>query len=123
MSAYVGSAYASGDYMDSYFSVSPAQALASGLNEFDADAGFKHVGVDLGLDYRLTQRVTLKTQAGYGALLGDEPTARSPNRATSSRVASASATPSDAPMISDPPRRVRRGDGLRTARSRPPVPC
>lgn len=71
VSAYVGSAYASDDYMDSYFSVSPAQALASGLTAFDADSGFKHIGVDLGLDYRLTQRITLKTKAGFARLLGD----------------------------------------------------
>lgn len=72
-SAYVGGTYASEEYMDAYFSVTPVQSAAStaGLGVFDASAGFKDVGLDLGLDYRLTQRVTLKTKAGYSRLLDD----------------------------------------------------
>jgi outer membrane scaffolding protein for murein synthesis (MipA/OmpV family) len=73
LSAYVNSSYASEDYMDTYFSVSPAQSAASlaGLAAFDAGAGIKDVGVDLGLDYRLSERVTLTTRAGYARLLDD----------------------------------------------------
>ena len=70
-SAYVGSTYASADYMDAYFSVTPAQSAASGLAVYDASSGIKNVGLDLGLDYRMTDRVTLKSKAGYYRLLGD----------------------------------------------------
>lgn len=72
-SAYLNSSYASDDYMDAYFSISPAQAGLStaGLGIYDAGAGFKDVGIDLGLDYRVTDRVTLRTRAGYSRLLQD----------------------------------------------------
>ncbi len=39
----VSSTYGSEDYMDTYFSVTPAGALASGLPAFSADAGFRDV--------------------------------------------------------------------------------
>lgn len=71
MSTYVNGAYASDDYMDTYFSVSPVQSAASGLGIYNAGAGFKDVGVDIGFDYRLSDRVTLTTKAGYARLLGD----------------------------------------------------
>ncbi|MDP3897450.1 MAG: MipA/OmpV family protein [Mesorhizobium sp.] len=73
LSAYLGGSYASEDYMDSYFSVTPAQAALSGagLGVFDAAGGFKDVGLDLGLDYRLTDRLTLQSKAGYARLLND----------------------------------------------------
>ncbi|MCV0396288.1 MAG: MipA/OmpV family protein [Rhizobiaceae bacterium] len=73
VSAYLNGSYASEGYMDAYFSVTPAQAAASaaGLGVFDAGAGFKDVGVDLGFDYRLSERMTLKTKAGYSRLLND----------------------------------------------------
>lgn len=72
-SAYLNSSYASADYMSTYFGISPAQAAAStaGLGVYDAGAGFKDVGIDLGLDYRLTDRLTLRSRAGYSRLLGD----------------------------------------------------
>lgn len=71
LSAYLGGSYASEDYMDAYFSVTPAQAAASGLGIYDADAGFKDIGIDIGLDYQLTDRVTVRTKAGYARLLQD----------------------------------------------------
>lgn len=73
VSAYLNGSYASEDYMDAYFSVTPAQSAASaaGLGVFDAGSGFKDVGIDLGFDYRLTERMTLRTKAGYSRLLND----------------------------------------------------
>ncbi|TWG99360.1 outer membrane scaffolding protein for murein synthesis (MipA/OmpV family) [Mesorhizobium sp. J18] len=71
MSTYLNSSYASKDYMDAYFSVSPAQSANSGLGIYDAGAGFKDIGLDIGFDYRLTERVTMTTKAGYSRLLGD----------------------------------------------------
>lgn len=71
--AYVSTAYGSDDYMDAYFSVTPAQAAASAasLPSFDADAGFKNVSLELGADYRLTDRWTVTSKLGYSRLLGD----------------------------------------------------
>lgn len=39
--------YADNNYMDTYFSIDAGDAAASGLDEFDADEGFKDVGVTL----------------------------------------------------------------------------
>jgi outer membrane protein len=47
----VSSTYANGDYMDTYFGIGAGDSLASGLDEFDADAGFKDVGVTLNLQH------------------------------------------------------------------------
>lgn len=49
------STYASEDYMDSYFSVSPGESARSGLSTFSASDGFKDVGVAGSLSYGLTQ--------------------------------------------------------------------
>lgn len=71
--AYLSTAYASAEYMESYFSITPAQAAgsAAGLAAFDADAGFKNVSLDIGADYKLTERWTLTSKLGYSHLLGD----------------------------------------------------
>lgn len=73
VSAYLNTSYASEDYMDAYFSVTPGQSAASaaGLAVFDAGSGLKDVGLDLGLDYKLSERMTLTTRAGYSRLLND----------------------------------------------------
>lgn len=71
--AYLSTAYASEDYMNSYFSVSPAQSAASGgrLASYNAGAGFKNISLELGADYKLTERWTLKSKVGYSHLIGD----------------------------------------------------
>lgn len=71
--AYLSTAYASDDYMDAYFSVTPAQAAlsAASLPAFDADAGFKNASLELGADYKLTDRWTATSKIGYSYLLGD----------------------------------------------------
>jgi len=73
LTATLSSAYASDDYMDTYFSITPAQAAAStaGLAAYDADGGFKNVALDLSFDYRFTERATLTTSVGYSRLIGD----------------------------------------------------
>jgi outer membrane protein len=43
--------YASEDYMSDYFGIDADDAARSGLDQFDADAGFKDVGVDLVLGF------------------------------------------------------------------------
>ncbi len=68
--AYLSTAYASDDYMDAYFSVTPGQSATSGLAVYDADAGFKNIAFDVGADYALTERWTLTSKLGYSHLLG-----------------------------------------------------
>jgi outer membrane protein len=69
----LSTAYASEDYMDTYFSISPAQAASSveNLPAFEAADGFKNVGIDVALDYRFTERATFTASAGYSRLIGD----------------------------------------------------
>lgn len=65
--------YASIDYMDAHFSVSPVQAAASeaGLPAYDADASFKNISLELGADYKVADRWTVTSKLGYSLLLGD----------------------------------------------------
>ena len=65
--------YASNDYMDAHFSVSPVQAAASeaGLPAYDADASFKNISLELGADYKVADRWTVTSKLGYSLLLGD----------------------------------------------------
>ncbi|MGI8943005.1 MAG: MipA/OmpV family protein [Qipengyuania sp.] len=72
----VGTNHVSGDYADYYYSVTPAQSLASGLPAFDAGSGFKDVGINLFLGFDLDGDATngglaLIGIAGYSRLLGD----------------------------------------------------
>jgi outer membrane scaffolding protein for murein synthesis (MipA/OmpV family) len=63
--------WASEDYMETYFGISPQQSARSGLEAFDADAGFKDVAVTLGLDYMVTESIGLSGRAQYKRLLND----------------------------------------------------
>jgi len=63
--------YASDEYAATYFSVTPAGALASGLPVFNADGGFKDVGATLTARYGLSDRWSLVAFGGYRRLLGD----------------------------------------------------
>lgn len=63
--------FASKDYMETYFSVSPIQAAATGLQPFDADAGIKSLGVETSLRYALDNNWSVVGRAGYFGLLGD----------------------------------------------------
>lgn len=63
--------WASSDYMETYFGISPRQSARSGLQRYEADAGFKDVAVTLGLDYMFTESLGLSGRAQYKRLLGD----------------------------------------------------
>lgn len=63
--------YASHNYMDTYFGVSGADARRSGLDRYDASAGLKDVGLELGLTYELTEQWSLSAIGRYARLLGD----------------------------------------------------
>lgn len=67
----LGATYASDDYADTYFSVSPAGSLTSGLPSFTAKGGLKDAGGQLTATYRLGDNWGVAANASYRRLLGD----------------------------------------------------
>ncbi|MDX2158154.1 MAG: MipA/OmpV family protein [Hyphomicrobiaceae bacterium] len=69
----LGASYADDSYMNAYFSVTPAQAIASvaGLPVFDADAGVKDVFLGISAAIPLADAWTLRIGARYAHLVGD----------------------------------------------------
>jgi len=63
--------YATDDYAETYFSVNARNVGTSGLANFDADGGFKDIGVGVSANYALNDRWGLVGIAGYNRLLGD----------------------------------------------------
>jgi outer membrane protein len=63
--------WANNKYMDSYFTVNAAQALASGLAAFDAGSGLKDIGISLGANYFISDQWSLLGSAGYEKILSD----------------------------------------------------
>jgi outer membrane scaffolding protein for murein synthesis (MipA/OmpV family) len=59
------------EYMNTYFSVSPGQAIASGLTPFDAKAGLKSAGSGSSLIYQWTPQFATTAFVEYERLLGD----------------------------------------------------
>jgi outer membrane scaffolding protein for murein synthesis (MipA/OmpV family) len=64
---------AASDYMDTYFSVSPAEALASGgrFDNYEAGGGFKSVGAKIETRYEFHPDLFLTANAEYQRLIGD----------------------------------------------------
>ena len=72
--AVVTSLYAtwgSDNFMDSYFSITPDQSLASGLPEFDASAGLKEISLSTGANYSFSERWDFVGSVSYSRLLND----------------------------------------------------
>ncbi len=71
--ARVGTTFASDDYMQTYFGVTPAQSRNSkaGLAAYTPDAGIKDVFFEIGGTMDLSDRWLLKAGGRYGRLLGD----------------------------------------------------
>lgn len=63
--------YASSDYMEEYFGISPIQSARSGLVTYDVDSGFKSVGFQIMTTYRLKKHWGIQAMAGYDRLVGD----------------------------------------------------
>lgn len=65
--------WASDDYMQNTFGISAAQAARSGagLSAFNAEAGFKDVGLSAMVGYSVTEAVSIITMAQYSRLLND----------------------------------------------------
>lgn len=67
----ISTTWASGNYMDSFFGVSQRQSARSGWREYEADSGFKDVGLVVDLSYAITREVGITGRLGYDRLLGD----------------------------------------------------
>lgn len=67
----VKTTYSDSDYMEEYFSISRSQSSQSGLSVYDADAGFKSVGLNIITIYRLSRHWGVQAMAGYKRLVGD----------------------------------------------------
>jgi outer membrane protein len=67
----IGASYANDNYAQTYFSVTPAGSLLSGLGSFDAEGGLKDVGAQLTATYRIGDNWGIAANAGYRRLLGD----------------------------------------------------
>lgn len=63
--------WASGDYMSSYFSITPAQREQSGLDLFDAGSGIKDVGVEAFSIFSFSEQWGIFSRISYNRLLGD----------------------------------------------------
>ena len=67
----VGSTWASEDYMSSYFGIDAADAASSGLDQFNADEGFKDISFGGALTYGFLERWSVSVLASYTRLIGD----------------------------------------------------
>ncbi len=67
----IGTTYGDRKHNNRYFGVTSQQSLASGLPQFRAGSGFIDAKADLGLQYRLTDRIGVGVVGGVTTLLGD----------------------------------------------------
>ena len=65
----VGTSYGSGDYTDTYFSVTPGGAAASSLPVHEAGAGLRDVRLTAVLAQPISRRVVIGAGALYGRVL------------------------------------------------------
>jgi len=63
--------YADEDYMQTYFGVSNSDSQRSGLDRYNADAGIKDVGINLGLNWVFNESWSARGIASYTQLVGD----------------------------------------------------
>lgn len=63
--------WASDDYMGNFFSINAQDAARSGLQQYNADAGFKDVGLTGSLSYRFAGSWSATAIASYARMLGD----------------------------------------------------
>ena len=69
--ALVQMTWASEDYMSSYFGIDAGDAARSGLDQYNADEGFKDVGFGASLTYRFFENWSATGTGTYTRLLGD----------------------------------------------------
>lgn len=63
--------WADSNYMESYFGVTEKQSIRSGLREFEAEAGFKRVDLEMSGLYLINDHWALRGEVGVGYLIGD----------------------------------------------------
>ena len=63
--------WADDEYMETFFGVNPAQSAASGLRQFDADAGFKKLSFQLMTGIDITENWVVGASVGYARMLED----------------------------------------------------
>jgi MipA family protein len=63
--------WADEDYMTAYFGIDRRNSLRSGLKPYDADSGFKDVGITVPLRYNASEHWAIMGVAGYKRLIGD----------------------------------------------------
>lgn len=71
VSSSLSTTWSDGSYMESFFSVNAAQAIASGLPVFDATSGLKDVSLAMGANYRVSDQWALVGNIGFAKLMGD----------------------------------------------------
>lgn len=69
--AEISASIVSDDYAETYFSVDPAGALATGLAPYSAEGGLKDIGLSLSSAWAATETWSLTGYTGYKRLLGD----------------------------------------------------
>lgn len=62
--------FASSDYFDAYYGVSPDEAAASGLSEYAPKSGVKSAGAGGAITWKTTERVTTSVFGEYSRLMG-----------------------------------------------------
>ena len=72
----ISTTYADQDFMDSFFTITPVQALASGLPVYASEAGFKDISLNMLTIYKLSDKWSVTGIMRYKKLIGD--TADSP---------------------------------------------
>lgn len=63
--------WASHDFMDTFFSVSPPEAARSGLAPFDAGSGLRNIGAGMAFDQFLSRTWSVGARFNYTRLMGD----------------------------------------------------
>jgi outer membrane protein len=63
--------FASRDYMQTYFGVTPLEAIRSGMSAYSPSAGFKGVGAEVTARYQFTPQWAVIGSLAYEKLLGD----------------------------------------------------
>lgn len=66
-----GNTWADEEHMQSYFGISPAQAMRSGYNQYEAKSGMKSAGVSIGTFYSITKNWEAKVMLTADKLLSD----------------------------------------------------
>lgn len=67
----VYSSWGNDDYMQGFYGVNSTQATRSGLAQYNAEAGFKDVGFQIGMTYSMSEKFLINGQIGYQRLLND----------------------------------------------------